>query len=75
MDDKFVSGIIGILTAVIGVSIIAVLVSSQAKTGDVITAGGNAFTSILKAAVSPVTSSGGSSLNTGLVGGNGGLSL
>ncbi len=66
MGDKTITGIVGILTAVIGVAIVAVLVSQQAQTAGVLTAGGNAFTNILKAAVSPVTGGGG--LGSGLFG-------
>jgi len=76
MGDKAVTAIIAILTSVIGVSIIAVLVSNQSNTSNVLTAAGTAFSNILKTAVSPVTggsSSGlgslGSSLGTGLFGG------
>lgn len=63
MEDKTVTGIIAVLTAVIGVSILATLVSKQSNTSAVLTAGGNAFSSILKVALSPV---GGSSLSGGL---------
>jgi len=58
MGDQAITGIIAIITAIIGVAIIAVLVSGQAQTGAVLTAGGNAFSGILKAAVSPVTGAG-----------------
>ena len=44
-----------IVTMLIMVTIVAVLVSQKAQTSNVITAAGNAFTSILKTAVSPVT--------------------
>lgn len=72
MGDKAVTAIIAILTSIIGVSIIAVLVSNQANTSNVLTAAGTAFSNILKTAVSPVTggsSSLGSSLGSGLFGG------
>lgn len=65
MGDQAITGIITILTAIIGVAIIAVLVSSQAQTGSVLTAGGNAFANILKTAVSPVSGNG---IMNGLVG-------
>ena len=55
MGEKTITGIVTVLTAVIGVAIIAVLVSRQSKTTDVLSAGGNAFTGILKAALSPVS--------------------
>ena len=54
--NEAMSGIITIATAVIGVAILAVLVSKNANTAAVIGAGGNAFSNILQSAVSPVTS-------------------
>lgn len=70
MDDKAITAIIGILTAIVGVSVIAVLVSNQANTANVLKAGGSAFSGILQAAVSPVTGGGGlgSNLSSGLLG-------
>lgn len=65
MGDQAITGIIAILTAIIGVAIIAVLVSGQSQTAGVLTAGGNAFSSILKTAVSPVSGNG---IMNGLVG-------
>lgn len=53
-------GVIAVAVAVVGVALAAVIVSKNAKTSDVVTAGGNAFANILKAAVGPV--SGGLSL-------------
>lgn len=71
MGDKVITGIVGILTAVIGVAIVAVIVSNQANTSGVLTAGGNAFTNILKAAVSPVSGGSGlGSISNGLLGGS-----
>lgn len=67
MGDKALTGLIAIITAIIGVAIIAVLVSKQSNTSGVLSAGGNAFSNILKTAVSPVT--GGSSIGGGLFGG------
>lgn len=55
MDDKLVNGVIGVLIAVVGLATMAVIFSAKAKTGDVLTAGGNAFASIIKAAVGPVS--------------------
>lgn len=52
-----------ILMAVVGVAILAVLVSRNAQTGSVLQAGGQAFSSILGAAEAPVTG-GGFGLNT-----------
>lgn len=53
-----------ILMAVVGVAILAVLVSRNAQTGSVLQAGGQAFSSILGAAEAPVTGGGGFGLNT-----------
>jgi hypothetical protein len=47
-----------IATAVIGVAIIAVLVSQRSNTSSVIQAAGTAFTNILNAAVAPITQGG-----------------
>lgn len=60
--------IVTILTAVVGVAILAVLVSRKSNTAGVITAGGAAFGNALGIAVSPVTGAGVSGL-TGLGGG------
>ena len=46
--------IVTILTAVIGVAIIATLVSKKSNTAGVLTAGGNAFSNILNSALSPI---------------------
>lgn len=48
--------IASILTAIIGVAILAVLVGQNSQTSGVVTAFANGFSSILKVAVSPVTS-------------------
>lgn len=64
MGNEFFGAIVAIGTAIIGVAIVATLVSNQAQTPAVITSAGNAFSSILQVAVSPV--SGGSSLTSGL---------
>ena len=47
-----------ILLAVVGVAILAVLVSKNANTAGVLQAGGSAFSSILGAATAPVTGGG-----------------
>lgn len=59
--EKFTLPLISILTAIIGVAIIAVLVSKNANTGDVIQKAGQAFSQILGVAVSPVNGSSNSS--------------
>lgn len=47
--------VVTIATAIIGVAILAVLVSRRANTANVITAAGSAFSTALGVAVSPVT--------------------
>ena len=44
-----------LLTAIVGVAIVAVIVSKNSQTSSVLTSAGNAFSGILKVAVSPVT--------------------
>lgn len=55
MSDQLISSVVAVLTAIIGVAIIAVLVSRQANTAGVIQAGGSAFSTALGTALSPVT--------------------
>lgn len=58
MSDQLIAGIVTVLTAIVGVAIIAVLVSRNAQTGQVIAAGGQSFAQAIGAAVSPVTGAG-----------------
>lgn len=61
------SKVVQVLTAIVGVAIVAVLVSKNAQTQQLITSVGSTFSSIIKAAVAPVsggTSSIGSSLSS-----------
>ncbi len=55
MDDKLVTGIIAVMVAVVALATTAVIFSQRANTANVITSGGNAFASIIKAAVGPVS--------------------
>ena len=71
MGDELIKSIFTVLTAIVGVAIIAVLVSKNANTSAVISAGGSAFAQDLGAAVSPVT--GGSSSSFGGFSGGAGL--
>ena len=48
-----------IATAIIGLAIIATIISKQADTANVVTQAGKAFSSIIGAAVKPVTGSSG----------------
>lgn len=58
MSDHLVTSIVTVLTAIIGVAIIAVLVSKNANTAGVLGAGGSAFSGILSTATGPVTGGG-----------------
>lgn len=64
MGDHLVTSIVTVLTAIVGVAIIAVLVSQKANTANVVTSAGNAFANDLTAAVAPVTGAS-ASVNTG----------
>jgi uncharacterized membrane protein YbjE (DUF340 family) len=61
MSDQLITSVVTVLTAIVGVAIIAVLVSRNADTANVIGAGGRAFSGALGTALSPVT--GGSGFN------------
>lgn len=65
MGDRLVTSVVTVLVAIVGVAIIAVLVSKNANTSGVLTAGGNAFSSALGAALSPVTGGGMGSFSGG----------
>lgn len=58
MREELVTSIVTVLTAIIGVAILAVLVSSKAQTANVISAGAQGFAADLGAALSPVSGSG-----------------
>ena len=58
MSDNIGRDLVAVLTAIIGLATLAVIVSKQANTSGVLTSGGTAFSSIIKAAVSPVSSGG-----------------
>lgn len=52
--NSTISAIVQIATAIVGVAILAVLVSRQANTSGVIKSAGDAFSGALTAAVSPI---------------------
>lgn len=64
MSDHLISGVITVLSAIVGIAIIAVLVSQKAQTGNVITSAGQAFANDISAAVAPVTGAQ-ATINTG----------
>jgi hypothetical protein len=59
MSEKFISAGVTILIAIVGVAYIAVLVSRQAQTPQVISAASQGFAQDLLCALSPVTGGGG----------------
>lgn len=66
MSEQLISSVVTVLTAIIGVAIIAVLVSKNANTSSVIGAGGSAFSQALGTAISPVTGATGFGFSGGL---------
>jgi len=58
MSDQLIGGVVTVATAIIGVAIIAVLVSGNAKTSSVVSSIGSAFSGALSAAEAPVSGSG-----------------
>lgn len=58
MTDQIFSSVVTIATAIVGVAILAVLVSKQADTANVIGAATSGFANDLRAAVSPVVGGG-----------------
>lgn len=55
MSEQLVSSVTTVLLAIVGVAIIAVLVSRNANTTGVISSGGSAFAQDLGAATAPIT--------------------
>jgi hypothetical protein len=58
MTDHIIQSVVTIATAIIGLAILAVLVSRNAQTGGVIAAAGSALANDISAAVSPITGMG-----------------
>lgn len=54
MSDNLVNGVIAVAVGIVGLATVAVFFSSKGQAAQVITAGGNAFSSIIKSAVAPV---------------------
>ena len=55
MSDQFLSSLVTVATAIIGVAILAVLVSGNSQTANVLKAAGSAYSGCLGTALSPVT--------------------
>jgi len=53
--NKAIEGIFAVATAIVGVAIVAVLVSRNSQTPSVISAASDGFIQALKTAVSPIT--------------------
>jgi uncharacterized membrane protein (Fun14 family) len=64
MGSEAIQAVVGIVTAIIGLAILSVLVSTKANTAGVITASGSALASDINAAVSPITGGSGLSVPT-----------
>lgn len=64
--DKWTPAIVSILTGIVGVAIVAVLVSKKSATSDVLKSFFSGYATIIQAAVSPVTGGGGGSSSGGL---------
>lgn len=62
MSEQVITSVVSVLLAIVGVAIIAVLVSRNANTAGVISAGASGFSQSLGTALSPVT--GGSSFGS-----------
>ena len=63
MSEHLVTSLVTIVMAIIGVAIIAVLVSKNSQTSSVLGAGSQGFAGVLGTALSPVTGSGLGSIN------------
>lgn len=54
---NFTPAVVSVIAGFVGLAIIAVLVSKNAQTSSVLTGAGSALSSVIKAAVSPISSS------------------
>lgn len=59
MGDRLIESVVTIALGIIGVAVIATLVSRNANTAGIITSGGSAFSQSLSAAEGPVMGGGG----------------
>ncbi len=72
MGNQLINSIVTVAVAIIGVAIVAVLVSNNAQTSAVIGAASQGFSGALGTALSPVTGSTGGGFNLGGFPGGGG---
>jgi hypothetical protein len=70
MGDQLINSVVTVATAIVGLAIIAALVSKNANTAGVVTASGNSFSQALTAALAPVdgNSFGGGNMASGYMG-------
>jgi len=66
-------GIITVIAGVIGLAMVAVLVSQNAQTSTVLTGAGTALSSVIQAAVAPVSSSTGNMTGSSSTGATGAI--
>jgi hypothetical protein len=65
MSDQLLTSVVTVLLAITGVAILAVLVSKNANTAGVLTAGASAYSTALGTALSPITGGGAGTFNFG----------
>lgn len=58
MGREFFASIVTVITAIIGLAIVATLVSNSAQTSNVISQSGSALSNVLRAAEAPVSGGG-----------------
>lgn len=63
MSEQLLTAIVTVITAIIGVAILAVLVSQRAQTSQVIQAAAGGFATDLRAALSPLEAGSGIGIN------------
>jgi hypothetical protein len=66
MGDQLIASVVTVATAIVGLAVIAVLVSNKADTANVISAGAKGFASDLSAATNPFSGSSGFAAPAGL---------
>ena len=69
MTESLITSVTTVIMAIVGVAIIALLVSKQSQTGSVITSGSQGLSTGLTAAMSPVTGQGTGVFSLGYSGG------
>lgn len=62
--DRAISAIVSLVSAIIFLAVVGVILNKKADTSNVISTAGNALSSVIGAAVNPVSGSGSNILNT-----------